>query len=210
VSARRIELQYATNNGTATGGEDFSPSNGTLVFAPGATSQNINITIFGDNLKEGNETFSITLSNPMNATLGDPSGIGTIIDQDIPSFSIQEASVVEGDAGTTAMNFAVLLSKPSTSETRVNFITSPGTAVSGSDYQHTSGTLVFAPGETAKLVTISIIGDNAVEDDETFQVSLNTPTSGAVIGSGTATGSIFDNDDPQPSFTYCYLPILVR
>jgi hypothetical protein len=136
--------------------------------------------------------------------------VGTILDDDVPVLSIQDAVAIEGDSGTTPLAFTVLLSKPSTGTITVNFITSPGTALAGSDYIHTSGTLTFAAGETVKMITVSIVGDTSIENTQSFTLSINTPTGGAVLGDSSAAGSIQDNDAPPVTMVYIYLPYLQR
>ncbi|MDB9522255.1 Calx-beta domain-containing protein [Dolichospermum circinale CS-1225] len=70
ASNQTVSVNYATANGTATAGLDYTATNGTLTFAPGATSQVINIPILNDSLNEADETFTLTLSSPTNAILG--------------------------------------------------------------------------------------------------------------------------------------------
>ncbi|MFN7850551.1 MAG: bluetail domain-containing putative surface protein, partial [Dolichospermum sp.] len=70
ASNQTISVNYATANGTATAGLDYTATIGTLTFAPGATSQVINIPILNDSLNEADETFTLTLSSPTNAVLG--------------------------------------------------------------------------------------------------------------------------------------------
>ena len=70
ASNQTISVNYATANGTATAGLDYTATIGTLTFAPGATSKVINIPILNDSLNETDETFTLTLSSPTNASLG--------------------------------------------------------------------------------------------------------------------------------------------
>lgn len=209
-SGLQVRVSYNLSGGSALAGEDFIQSQGTLIFPEGNTSQTLAVSLLGDNLQEGNETFTVTLSNPVNASLGDPTGIGTILDQDIPVLDIRDASTLEGDSGSSTLNFGVFLSKPSTSEIRVSFITSPDSAHSGSDYIHQVGQLIFAPGETTKIISISIVGDTVIEPTEYFFVTLYTPTGGAVLGDASATAEIADNDATPPSGFRVFLPLVVR
>jgi hypothetical protein len=204
-SGKTVTVDYATTNGTALAGEDYSAMQGQLIFAPGVTSRTLTVNIIGDDVKEGNETFTVQLTNPVNATLGDATGLCTIIDDDTPAFRIQDSSIREGESGTSPMNFIVTLSKPSTQEVSVKYNTSPRTAQSGSDYIHTSGTLTFAAGETLKIITVQIVGDEIEERNETFVVALHTPSSGTTIGRGTATGIILDGNQ-----IYVFLPLTLR
>jgi hypothetical protein len=84
-----VSVNYATSNGTATAGSDYTTASGTLTFAPGQTSKTFNVPITNDMLDEPNETVNLTLSSPVNATLGTPtSAILTIVDDDIPCYSL--------------------------------------------------------------------------------------------------------------------------
>lgn len=82
ASAQAVSVNYATSNGTATAGSDYTASSGTLTFAPGETSKTFTITVAGDTTAEPNEAFTVTLSSPINATLGTASATGTILDDD--------------------------------------------------------------------------------------------------------------------------------
>lgn len=70
ASSQTISVNYATANGTATAGADYTATIGTLTFAPGVTTQVINIPILNDSLNEADETFTLALSSPTNAVLG--------------------------------------------------------------------------------------------------------------------------------------------
>lgn len=81
-SAHKVEVSYATANGTATAPGDFSAMSGTYTFLPGQTSVTASVTVQGDGLDEPNETFGLRLANPTNAVLGDSLGVATIMDDD--------------------------------------------------------------------------------------------------------------------------------
>src|SRR5262249_4464561 len=86
---------------------------------------------------------------------------------DLPSLSLGDVTVAEGNAGTTNAVFTVTLSAPSTVPVTVSYATADGTAkASDSDYVATSGTLTFAPGETCKTITVQVKGDKKKEVDE--------------------------------------------
>ena len=93
--------------------------------------------------------------------------IVTITDDDAaPSFSVDDPSVAEGDAGTASLTFTVTLSAASGKTVTVDYATADGTATTaGSDYTGTTGTLTFAPGETTKTVTVTVSGDITQEAD---------------------------------------------
>ena len=78
-STQSITVKYATANGTATSGLDYTSKSGTLTFAPGVTNQSLNIPILNNNLNEADETFSLQLTAPTNAVLGANSTVSTTI-----------------------------------------------------------------------------------------------------------------------------------
>lgn len=118
-----------------------------------------------------------------------------------PTLSVQDATMLEGNAGTSAMRFTVTLNPASTTTVSVRASTSNGTALSGADFIGGSRTITFAPGETSKLVNVALVGDTAIESDESFIATLSGPTGGAVIGRGTATGTIVNDDGGPPDTT---------
>lgn len=111
--------------------------------------------------------------------------------------SIGDVTTVEGHAGTTAIEFTVTLSAPSTQTVTVEFLTANGTASAGSDYQSTGGTLTFLPGEVSKTVSVPIVGDRLGESNETFFVNLSNPFN-AELSDGQGAGTIVD-DEPRIS-----------
>ncbi|MCE9560704.1 MAG: cellulose binding domain-containing protein [Planctomycetes bacterium] len=111
----------------------------------------------------------------------------------LPTVSVADVSVREGNTGTTGAVFAITLSTASTTPITVKYATADGTAKASSDYSSILGTVTFAPGETTKTVSVAVIGDTDVEPDESFTLGLSTP-SGATLGRSTATGTI-QNDD---------------
>jgi parallel beta-helix repeat protein len=114
----------------------------------------------------------------------------------VPSLSVADVSVAEGDAGPTYAFFTVSLSAPSGRPVSVAYATSDGTAAAGSDYAAASGTLSFPEGVATRTVALPVTADLAAEADETFTLSLSAPAF-ATIASGTGTATIVD-DDPLP------------
>ena len=87
ASSQQVTVQYATSGGTAESGTDFTAASGTLTFAANETSQTVSVSTTADSVYEENETFTLALSNPTNATLGDAAATGTIIDDDSPAWN---------------------------------------------------------------------------------------------------------------------------
>ena len=116
----------------------------------------------------------------------------------LPTVSIADASIIEGDSGTSSLDFTVTLSRAVNSNVSVAYATSDSTALAGSDYTSVSGTLIIASGTTSGTVAVSVVGDTDGESDETLVVTLSN-ASGASIADGAAVGTI-ENDDAQPVF----------
>jgi ribosomal protein L35AE/L33A len=199
ASGQIVTVDYSTLDGSATAPADYTAVAGSsLVFNPGQTTKTVNVQVTGDLLDEIDESFTVSLSNPNNATIGDGLGLGTINDDDAgPALSINDTSTTEGDAGTTAATFTVSLGAPSGRLVTVDYATANGTAIAPGDYATAGGTLSFAAGETSKTVTVAIKGDTLDEPNETFSINLSNP-SNASIGDSAGTGTITDND-PMPT-----------
>ncbi|MBK5967064.1 hypothetical protein CCR95_24095 [Thiocystis minor] len=193
ASIRTVSVNYLTVNGTATLGSDYIGTAGTLTFKPGETSKTFNISVVGDNLKEANETFFVNLSLPNGATLTDTQGVGTILNDDGAVLRINDVRKAEGQSGSGAATFLATLSAPSVSTVTVKYATANGTAMAGSDYAATSGTLTFSPGQTSKPFSVNVMGDTAKEANETFAVNLSAP-SNATLFDSQGVGTILNDD----------------
>jgi hypothetical protein len=199
ASGQEVTVDYATADGTTTAGSDCVPTSGTLTFPAGTTTRTVIVSVNGDLLDELDETFFVNLSNPANATISDSQGQCTITDDDVaPTLSMNDVTVVEGDAGTVNAVFTVTLSAAVGLTVTVNYATANGTATAGSDYVNTSGILSFPAGTTTRNVTVVVNGDLLDELDETFFVNLSNPAN-ATISDGQGQGTI-RNDDPDGIF----------
>lgn len=192
-------VAYATSDGTAVAGSDYTAASGTITFAAGQLTRTITIPIINDNLYEGaSETFNITLTNPSGgAILNSPaSATVAISDNDSkPVISIQQTlRMYEGPSGTTTFPFLVSLSNPSVQTLTVEYATADGTALAGSDFVATSGTLTFPPGTTIGNINVTVNGDTNVEPDETFLVRLNNAINASFISVSQGTATIQDDD----------------
>ena len=187
-----VSVDYLTQDGTAQAGTDYQATLGTLTFAPAESSKSVAVPILGDTRSEGNETFFLNLASPVNAGIADPQGQVTILDDEV-SLAIAGASVIEGNSGVSNLVFRVTLSGPSQVPVSVDYATVDDTARAGSDYNATSGTLVFQPGETTKDIVVEVLGDTTVEPDEKLVVTLDVPVN-AVLFTGRGTGTIVQDD----------------
>jgi uncharacterized repeat protein (TIGR01451 family) len=196
-SPSTVTVNFATSGQTATIGVDFLGTNGSLTFAPGDTNKTITVRVIGDTLYETNETLLVILGGAINANIADSQGIGTILNDDpLPTLSVANVSVVEGDTGTTNAGFRVSLSAASGLGTTVSYSTVSGTATAGSDFTALTGTLGLAAGVTNVTVNVPVIGDTTIESDETFSLQLSNPVN-ATLGVSVGTGTII-NDDGLP------------
>ena len=187
-----VTVDYATADGTATAGSDYTSTSGTLTFDAGTTSQTISVSIADDETDESDETFTLTLSNASGADLGTSTATGTITNRAVvvettPTLSIAGGNGKEGD--DSSISFTVTLDESASETVTVDYATSDGTADSGDDYTAKSGTLSFSAGTTSKTISVPIADDVENESDETFTVTLSN-ASGADLGTSTATGTI--------------------
>ena len=214
-----VLVPYATVDGTALDGQDYTGVSGTLSIPAGSTSGTITVGVIGDTLVEADQFFSMELGTPVNGVFaGDAtsvSAIGTILNDDgtagtppagptppalpviNPTITLLNGAESEGDSGNTPLTMKVLLSEPSNQVITIPYSTSNGTAQSGLDYAGGSGTLVIPIGDTEATIDINILGDEDVEEDETFTVTLETPSSGVYANDATsisATATILNDD----------------
>ncbi|BCM89442.1 hypothetical protein IAD21_01288 [Abditibacteriota bacterium] len=214
ASEQSVSLVVQSANAStspATAKSDYVPIGRTrVVFAPGQTRQTVSIAIVGDMVYEDNERVGLLLSAPIGASLATSTGEGTILNDDaIPSLSINDISVTEGNSGFSKAIFTVTLSGPSDHNISVGYKTySNGRGVAlggtsttpGMDYLSIAPTtLLFLPGQTSKTIMVLIKGDTVVETDESFNVLLSAPVN-ARIADGAGLGTIL-NDDSSASTT---------
>lgn len=193
-------VSYATSDGSAVAGTDYTPASGTLSFAAGETSKSFAVSVTDDSAIEPNETVTLTLSNPAQANLGSPSTATlTINDDDLPSAAFSSGTYSAAESGTPTIT--VVLSAATAQQASVQYATSDGTATAGTDYTATSGTLIFAIGEVSKSFEVPITEDSAIEANETVTLTLSGTSNLALGSPSTATLTINDNDFPEVAFS---------
>ncbi len=195
-SLETVTVDYQTVNDTATAGADYVATSGSLTFAPLTTTMPVTVQVIGDTLAEAHEKFFVRVSNPTNAQIAaNPDGVATITDDDVPEISIAAtASITEGNTGVDNVAINVTLSQSHEESVWVSYITSPGTAQPGSDYNHTTGTLQFLPGMTTRTIYVPVIFDTVGEANENLYVDLYTPLNATLTAATKATVTIIDND----------------
>ena len=121
-----------------------------------------------------------------------------------PSFSIGDVEVTEGDDGTVTATLTVTRAGDPSQPVSVDYSTADGTAVAGSDYQSNSGTLNFAVGETAKTISVNVLGDELEEPDEDFYVNLANAVGGSIADAQAVVAIIDDDSLAELASLYIY------
>ncbi len=193
ASPSTLQVSFTTADLEAVAGSDYTSAAGTLSFAAGALSMPVAVPLRVDELDEDDERFALQLTSSDVIVLT-PQVIGTVLDDDgTVTLTAAPAAVTEGDSGTVAATFALTLSAPSGRQVSVGYATKNGSAVAGSDFQSTSGTVTFAPGQTEREVAVAVHGDVVDELVETFQLQLSNPSN--VVLAGTAASATIVDDD---------------
>ncbi len=190
-----VTVNYTTANGTATPTVDYQTVAGSVTFAPGETRQTVTVPVVGDILVENNETFFLQLSNSSaNASIGVAQGTATIVDNDQFFLTVSSTTITETDSGSTNATVTVSLSAASTQAISVAYTAVGNDATVGTDFNATTGTLNFAPGERLKTITVPVLGDTTAEFNETFLVQLSNPVGATVTADSQGTITILDED----------------
>jgi hypothetical protein len=146
------------------------------------------------------DTGSPLLAPPLDVEkMARPQGAGFDLgayERFVPTVGIDDVGVVEGTGGTTTAVFTVALSSASAQAVTLAFQTASGSATAGSDFTAASGSLTFAPGQVSRNVAVTVLGDAAIEPDETFSVSLSSVVN-ATAGDAQGTATIVDDDAPS-------------
>ncbi|WP_426446133.1 Calx-beta domain-containing protein [Paenibacillus sp. S-38] len=201
----QASVDFATADSSAYAQSDYGSGSGTLVFADGETVKTVEVVIYDDGETEGDESFSVGLSNPTGgAELGAyPSAAVSIADNDnwIPDppsvLSFDPVSYTVGEAAGYA-GLQVVRSGGAADYISVQYAASSGSAGEDQDYSAFGGTLSFAPGERLAVLQVPILDDSEHEENESFSVSLFGASGETSIESGTAEVTIADNDPFVP------------
>ena len=193
-----VTVDYATADGTRHRPADYAAASGTLTFTPGQTTKTVTVPVNGDLLDEANETFFVNLSNPSNATIADGQGLGTITDDDpLPTVSIDDVTVTEGNSGTVDATFTVTPRRPAAGAVTVDYATADGTATAPGRLPRRRA--ARSPSRRARRPT----GDRPRQRRHCStrrtrrSSSTSTNAANATIADGAGPGTITD-DDPTP------------
>jgi Ca2+-binding RTX toxin-like protein len=198
-------VNFATGNGTATAGSDYVANSGTASFAAGQATTTVRVTLLNDSLVEANEAFNLLLSGGTNITIADGTGVGTIVSDDVaapppaPAPTVAVNDVTANEANGTLV-FTLTRSGDLSASSSVSYATADGTATAGSDYTAVTGTATFAAGQATTTVSVALLNDVLVENNETFSLLLSGG-SNISVADGTGLGTIVSDDvvPPPPS-----------
>jgi subtilisin-like proprotein convertase family protein len=144
--------------------------------------------VWDDSLRD-----SGSIANGWRLTLVTQSAASCCSNQALPSLTIADTTVVEGNSGRTDAVFPLQLSRPSQQPVSVTFATAGGSAIGGLDFAPTNGTAQFSAGQTNQTVRVAVLGDTLFEGNESFSVLLSAPVN-ATLARGAATAVILDDE----------------
>lgn len=183
-----------------TGAASFTGTSGTVTFAAGSATKTVTVDPTADSNVEPNETVELTVVDGSGYVAGVANqAIGTITNDDATfTISAANATNAEGNTGTIPFTFTVTRADSTAGTGSVKFaVTGSGTnPANAADFgaAFPSGTVSFLANETSKTVTVSVKADTTFEPDESFTVTLNTPTNGVLGAVTSAVGSILNDD----------------
>ncbi len=204
ASAVATSVDWQVNDGTAkVSNNDYVDGSGNLSIPANTLSGVITVDVNGDLTLESNETFSVVLSNAVNGSILDGTGVGTIQNDDgAPSLSISDESMIEGTAGPGYVTFIfdVTLSNPTDQAVTVHYQSADGSATEANfDYVPVSGTLTIPAKTSSGTIEVIVPSDQTQESNETFFINLSNPTN-ATIADNQGVGTI-QNDDGVPAIS---------
>ena len=193
-----VSVGYATTNGTALAGVDYTAVNGTLIFSNGVIFQSFTVPIIANGQVEGDRSFTVGLFNPSApAQLLAPSTASVTITDDVSGLSFSAAAYSRSENGVQAV-ISVVRTGFTNSLVAVDFNTSDGTGRAGVNYASTNGTLIFNPGETVKIFSVFSIDDSLVTGDKTVLLHLlNRVGNATFVNPSDATLTFVESDGSQ-------------
>jgi|688.fasta_scaffold28952_3 Ca2+-binding RTX toxin-like protein len=197
-TSNALTVNYSIG-GTATNGTDYTTIVTSVTFAAGSTTATVTVDPTADTIIEDNETVALTLATGTGYTIGTTTAVtGTITNDDFPSISINDITVVEGKDLTAPLTLS--LSSPSPQTITVNYTITAIDATANLDYTTSTGTLTFVANSTTAILSIPILNDNLNEEDESFFVTLSNPIN-VTLNPDANIGEVIITDTLQSSLT---------
>ena len=194
-------VDFHINPGSASQGSDYTTPSGTYTGNLNFDNTNlkyIDTNLLADNVYEGDQSFTITLHDPANTgPIIDEATITIQENSEPPRFSISNSNASKEEGAS--IDFTVTKTGLTELTHQVTYNVANGTAVAGSDFNHTITPLTFAPHETTKTISVQTSEDTTYESNEQFTVALSTVGNGGVVINGSGTGTISNDDSTVPT-----------
>ena len=205
ASTQTVTVGYETQDATATAGEEYTATSGTLTFAPGTMTQNITIPVGDDNVDEHNKVFRVYLVNPSGATLPSANYFASVEVQDDEAAPTATLADVSADESAGTLTLTLMLTHASESDIRYRLADGDvgGTASEPGDYRYdrnrtsTSAQITVPGGDLSSTFDMTVVDDDLPEDDETIVMRWERVGAGATPNHLNVTATITDNDDPE-------------
>lgn len=191
-----VTFDIATADGSATAGSDYVASSLLAQTIPaGQTSKTFSVTVLGDSVPEPDETYAVNVTNATGASIADAQATGTILNDDgsLPTLSVDDVSIIEGNSGSKWVTFTVGLSLTRTTPVVFNIWTTADTATNGDFVPASAVNQVIPAGSSIKDFQVEISGDTLPESDEVFHVYLEA-VDGAIVEDHIGDATIVDDD----------------
>ena len=192
-----LSVSWRTEDGTAIAGQDYVAAGGTLEFGANDFTKSFSVPLLDDAADENDETFSIVLHTPVNATMDGVRTTATIRDNDLPAAPpprVEADDITAGEkdgAGTFTLRLSAAWPEP----VLVQYATQPGLQIWESDYVPVTGSVTFAPGERTKTIAVPILDDPFYDPNDRIHLVL---TSGMAVVPARAPVLAIDDDEPAP------------
>jgi chitinase len=198
TSTSTVTVSYATHDGSAVAGTDYTATSGKLTFSPGQTVKNITVPILGRTGAAPTRSFTVTLTGPTNATIVNGTGVVTIGASGAPAVASPGISTPPDVIASEAdgyLDIPVTLSAPGNSTVTVDYATASSTGGGGTGcnatYVPVSGTLTFTPGVTTRVIRIDLL-DCQFAGFRSFTFNLTLPGNATITRPGTRVGVVGD------------------
>ena len=196
-STATVTVGYATEDGTAHAGSDYTAGSGTVTFESGAREQTIAVAVIDDSEEEGSETFTVRLSDARNATLLDGEGTATIRDDEYSgvrvSYGDESYTVKEGEFVAVEVVLSASPDRPLT----IPLTHVPGNGAGRKDYSGVPESVRFDSFETTKTFNVTAEEDDEHDDGESIILGFGTLPPG-VRAAVPERSTVTIADDPQP------------
>ncbi|AFY28282.1 Calx-beta domain-containing protein [Cyanobium gracile] len=197
VLSQPTTVTYTITGAAATAGDIVTPLTGTITILANQTTATLTIATVDDAVLEANEAFTVTITNPVNGSIGTATATATIIDDDtaplpLITLAVSPASVLENGAANLVYTFT--RTGATTNPLTVNYAIN-GTATGGTDYGAILSSVTFAAGSDTATVTVDPTGDTVLEPNETVSLTLTADPAYLIGTPGAVTGTITNDDD---------------